>query len=224
MRLMTICILSGITILSASCSTTHKNRSSRATSVDSTASVVNRQTNVSKDQTTISQQNDIQKTGNIKLTLIYDTGKVQINTVLLPTGNEDKSAINRVINALTNERLRRAEIEGNFNLADKSKIVTNNNKSDSISQHRDSSAHVIKTEEAKTMQKEVKGINIWVAIFGSLWFWLIIAAIAAIIFLKHKLSVMNILKKIWPFILVILLFSCNKPDSEQAVFMFKSII
>lgn len=209
-----ILLLLGVSAMLASCSTMHKNKSSHSSSLDSLSHDVAHEVRMSKDQSTTATENDIQKVGNIRVTLLYDTGKVQINTVMVPTGNEDKSAINKVINALVNARLIRAEIEANVSLTDKSKSSINNNKTDSTNKTEDNKSHVKKTDEVKTLNKEVKGISIWTAIFGSLWFWLIVAITCLFIFLKYKLSIMNLLKKIWPFMVAIMLFSCNNPDGK----------
>lgn len=209
-----ILLLIGAASTVASCSTMHKHKSSRSSSLDSLTNVVATETSVSKDQSVTAQQNDIQKTGSVKLTLIYDTGKVQINTVRIPVGSEGKSALDKVVNALVNERLRKVEIEGNLSLSDKSKTEVHNDKTDSTSKAENSQTHVKKTEEEKTLDKEVKGISIWAAIFGSLWFWLIVALLLIGVFIKYKPSIMKLLKKLRILFVAIMIFSCNNPDGK----------
>lgn len=216
-------ILTILTLLALfSCRTMKKNYSEEYHSLDSAANTVAQQTSVKTDNSTITKKEVEKATGNnVKITLTYgiDSGKTKIDVVKVPLGFQNKGGINAIVQQLLNERLRQVEIQGDFSLTKKVDTEVRNDIKDSTGKKDSSHVDVQAKGGKKTGVKEVKGISFFAALFGSLWFWLIIAIVLILIYLKHKSKIMTYAKnKIagWLSILVIIitLFSCNNPDGK----------
>lgn len=167
-----------------SCQSLKKIKKSESSRYDSSFNNNFSSEKTTQDNSVVEEKKDVKKEGSVKVVLEYAgelSDSTKIRTVFIPTGNKDKSAIDKVINALVNERLRKVSIDGDFKLSDQGTTTTANNiKADEKSTDK-STGEIKKEEKKKGLQVERKGISIWWYIFGGL---AVLLGLAGFLFFK----------------------------------------
>ncbi|MGN6436888.1 MAG: hypothetical protein ACTHMM_10160 [Agriterribacter sp.] len=171
----------------SSCRTVNKSSKSESKKQEVKTEASKEENNVKQDNSTVDEQRDIEKVGKVKVSLEYETGKDSgktiIQTVYLPTGKAvNQSALDKIVNALVNDRLKKVNIEGDFNLTDKTKTTTQNNIKDSTVKKETAKSESKTEEKKKEKEKKVKGIPVGV----SIWIVAVIAVLIVAFVLYRK--------------------------------------
>lgn len=215
----------GVGIILPSCGSMKKNRSESKSFIDMTSVSKAQETEVKKDNSSNTITGATEVTGNkLRMKIIYsdaEPGKMNIQTVELPTGFNNQKVINSIANSLFNSRMKALELEidGGFKFKDSLFQAMQNALYDSISKLKSDSTRVIKETKTVNENKERKGLSINV----QLVLWLLIA-IAALLFFMFKrawfvqifIKIKNYMKKflIMSLLLAITFISCSQPDGK----------
>lgn len=176
-----------------------KNRSEKELVVDTSHITSEQETNVKTENNNQQVSGVTELSGNrLKIKITYsdaEPGKHgEIKTIAIPSGFDNKDAVNKIADQLFNSRMKdvELEIEGEFKFRDSIYKVTENALRDSIVKLKSDSTHFSKKETAVEVHKERKGM----AIGWQLMLWLVFAAIVLLFFFIKKNWIYKIYTKI----------------------------
>lgn len=166
-----------------------KNRSEKKMISDSAHVSAEQETTVKTDNSTQQVAGVTELSGNkLKLKITYSDAEPgssgKIKTVTLPSGFNNKDAVNKIADQLFNSRMREVEleIEGEFKFRDSLYQVTENALRDSIAKLKSDSTHSKKKETTVDVHKDRKGL----AIGWQLVLWLIVAIVLLLFFILKR--------------------------------------
>ena len=188
-----------IIYLLTSCGSMKKNRSEKELVVDTSHITSEQETNVKTEINNQQVSGVTELSGNrLKIKITYsdaEPGKPgEIKTIAIPSGYNNKDAVNKIADQLFNSRMKdvELEIEGEFKFRDSIYKVTENALRDSIVKLKSDSTHFSKKETTIEVYKERKGV----AIGWQLILWLLFAAIVLLFFFIKRNWIYKIYTKI----------------------------
>jgi len=170
-----------------SCRSMSKSASSIYSNVDSSISVKVQKEKVKTARTITTDNRNIQKKGNVKLIFTYPKNDTSNRKPVVLTGDK----VNDALQYLMNQNPASVDVDADFDILDRSKVITATDKKDAAVSKKNSHTDISKSKGEEHTAKNVKGVSFsWSAAF-----WLIMATVVAIIiFLKKNWFVQLFLK------------------------------